>query len=99
MVLRVVPEGLAAVGAAVEAITAQLACAHAAAAPSITAVVPPAADPVSLRAAAGLSAQASEHTAVAACGVEVLHRAGIGAAEAGANYRVGDALAASTYLV
>lgn len=46
MTLRVVPEGLAAASAAVEALTARLAAAHASAAPVITAVVPPAADPV-----------------------------------------------------
>ncbi|WP_019728781.1 PE domain-containing protein, partial [Mycobacterium avium] len=37
MTLRVVPEGLAATSAAVEALTARLAAAHAAAAPAITA--------------------------------------------------------------
>lgn len=40
MVLHVVPEGLAATSAAVEAIAATLAAAHASAAPLITAVVP-----------------------------------------------------------
>ena len=54
MTLRVVPEGLAATSAAVEALTARLAAAHAAAAPAITAVVPPAVDPVSLQTALGL---------------------------------------------
>ena len=53
MTLRVVPEGLAAASAAVESITARLAAAHAGAAPAITAVVPSAADPVSLQTAAG----------------------------------------------
>ena len=61
MTLRVVPEGLAAAGAAVEALTARLAAAHAAAAPAITAVVPPAADPVSLQTAAGFSAHEGRH--------------------------------------
>jgi PE family len=45
MTLRVVPEGLAAASANIEALTARLAAAHAGAAPVITAVVPPAADP------------------------------------------------------
>ena len=40
MTLQVVPEGLASASAAVEAITARLAAAHAGAAPAITAVVP-----------------------------------------------------------
>ncbi|NOS21510.1 PE domain-containing protein, partial [Mycobacteroides abscessus] len=53
MNLNVVPEGLTATSAAVEALTARLAAAHAAAAPVIGAVVPPAADPVSLETAAG----------------------------------------------
>jgi hypothetical protein len=98
MTLRVVPEGLASASAGVEAIAARLAAAHAGAAPLITAVVPPAADPVSLQAAAGFSAQGSEHTTVAAEGVEELGRAGIGVGESGASYAAGDAAAAATYL-
>jgi hypothetical protein len=47
--LRVVPEGLAATGAAVEALTARLMAAHAGAVPLLAAVAPPAADPVSRR--------------------------------------------------
>ncbi|REY04570.1 PE family protein, partial [Mycobacterium tuberculosis] len=65
MTLRVVPEGLAAASAAVEALTARLAAAHAGAAPAITAVVAPAADPVSLQSAVGFSALGSEHAAIA----------------------------------
>lgn len=99
MVLRVVPEGLAATSAAVQAVAAQLAAAHAAAAPLISAVVPPAADPVSLQAAAELSDQGSAHAAVATQGVEVLGRAGAGVAAAGANYQAGDAAAALKYPV
>ncbi|OBJ74209.1 PE family protein [Mycobacterium sp. 1274756.6] len=97
MTLRVVPEGLEAASAAVEALTARLAAAHAAAAPAITAVIPPAADPVSLQTAAGFSAQGSEHTAIAAQGVEELGRAGIGVGESGISYATGDAAAAATY--
>ena len=99
MTLRVVPEGLAGASAAVEALTARLAAAHGAAAPLITAVVPPAADPVSLQTAAGFSAQGSEHAAMAAQGVEELGRSGVGVADSGASYATGDAMAASTYLV
>lgn len=98
MTLRVIPEGLASASAGVEAITARLAAAHAGAAPLITAVVPPAVDPVSLQTAAGFSAQGSEHATVAAEGVEELGRAGIGVGESGVNYAAGDAAAASTYL-
>lgn len=97
MVLSVMPEGLAATSAAVEAITAALAAAHAAAAPLITAVAPPAIDPVSLQAAAELSLQGSQHGAVAARGVEVLGRAGAGVAAAGAGYQVADSSAASMF--
>jgi hypothetical protein len=46
MTVRVVPEGLAAACAGVEALTARLAAAHAGAVPLIAAVAPPAADPV-----------------------------------------------------
>ena len=97
MTLRVVPEGLAATSAAVEALTARLAAAHAAAAPLITVVLPPAVDPVSLQTAAGFSAQGEEHAAMAAQGVEELGRAGVGVGEAGASYLAGDAAAAATY--
>jgi PE family len=97
MTLRVVPEGLAAASAAVEGLTAQLANAHAAAAPAITAVVPPAADPVSLLTAVGFSAQGQEHAAVAAQGVEELGRAGVGVGQAGTSYLVGDTAAAAMY--
>ncbi|HWS93115.1 MAG TPA: PE family protein [Mycobacterium sp.] len=99
MTLRVVPEGLAATSAAVEALTAQLGAAHAAAAPAITAVVPPAADPVSLQTAAGFSAQGQEHAVIAGQGVEELGRAGVGVGQSGASYLAGDAAAAATYRV
>jgi hypothetical protein len=97
MTLQVVPEGLAAASAAVEALTARLAAAQAGAAPLITAVVPPAADPVSLQTAAGFSAQGNEHATVATQGVEELGRSGVGVGESGVNYATGDAAAASTY--
>jgi PE family len=99
MTLKVVPEGLASASVAVEAITARLAAAHSGAAPLITAVVPPAADPVSWQTAVGFSAQGSEHATVAAQGVEELGRAGFGIGEAGVTYAVGDAAAASSYLI
>lgn len=99
MTLRVVPEGLTAAGAAVEALTARLAAAHAAAAPLIATVVPPAVDAVSLQTAAGLSAHGVQHNTVAAQGAEELGRAGVGVGESAASYATGDAMAASSYLV
>jgi len=99
MTLRVVPEGLAAAGTAVEALTARLAAAHAAAAPLVSAVMPPAVDAVSLQTAAGLSAYGAQHNTVAAHGVEELGRSGVGVGESGASYAAGDAMTASTYLV
>ena len=99
MTLRVVPEGLTAASAAVEALTARMSAAHAAAAPMVTAVLPPAADPVSLQTAAGFSANAAEHQAVAAQGIEELGRSGIGVGESAASYASGDALAASSYVI
>ena len=98
MTLRVVPEGLASASAAVDAITARLAAAQAGAAPAITAVVPSAADPVSLQTAAGFSAQGAEHAAVAAEGVEELGRAAVGVGESGVSYVAGDLATAATYL-
>ncbi|GBE66073.1 PE family immunomodulator PE5 [Mycobacterium sp. MFM001] len=97
MTLRVVPEGLAAASAAVDALTARLAAAHAGAAPVISAVVPPAADPVSLQSAAGLSVRGSEHATAVASGIQELGRAGVGVAESGAGYAARDAAAAATY--
>ena len=99
MTLRVVPEGLAGAGAAIEALTARLAAATAGAAPLITAVVPPAADPVSLQSAAGFSVRGGEHAAMAAQGAEELGRAGVGVDDAGASYAARDAAAASSYFM
>ena len=99
MNLNVIPEGLLATSAAVEAMTARLAAAHAAAAPVICAVVPPAADPVSLETAAGFSARGVEHTGVAALAVEELGRAGLGVSESAASYTTGDMQAAMTYMI
>lgn len=99
MTLRVIPEGLASASAAVEALTARLAAAHAAAGPLITAVVPPAADPVSLQTAAGFSAQGLEHTTMATQGVTELGRSGAAVGAAGAGYATADAAAAASYLI
>lgn len=97
MTLRVVPEGLMTASAAVEALTVRLAAAHGTAAPLITAVVPPAADPVSLQSAVAFSDRGVEHTAVAAQGVEELGRSGVGVAEGGTGYAARDAAAAASY--
>jgi PE family len=99
MTLRVVPEGLASASAAIEALTARLAAAHAGAVPLITAVVPPAADPVSLQSAAEFSFRGGAHSAVAAQGAEELGRAGVGVDESGVSYASGDAAAASSYRI
>jgi hypothetical protein len=97
MTLRVVPEGLAAASAAVEALTARLAAAHAAAAPAVTAVIPPAADAVSLQTAAGMSAHGVQHNTMAALGVEELGRSGVGVGQSGISYASGDVMAAVSY--
>jgi hypothetical protein len=97
--LRVVPEGLVAAAAHVEALTAQLAAAHGAAFPLITAVVAPAADPVSLQSAAVFSAHGSGHAAVAAEAAAVLGRSGSAVGESGTSYATVDAAAASRYLI
>ena len=97
MTLRVVPEGLAAASAGVEALTARLAAAHAGAAPLITAVAPPAVDPVSLQSAAAFSIHGGEHAAVATQGAEELGRSGVGVGESGTSYATGDAAAGASY--
>lgn len=99
MTLEVVPEGLAATAAAVEALTARLAAVHAGATPLITAVVPPAADPVSLQTVLGFSVHAAEHQAVAAQGLEELGRSGAGVGESGTSYATGDQHAAANYMI
>ena len=97
MTLQVVPEGLAAAAAQLEALTAQLAAVHGAAFPLITAVSAPAADPVSLESATAFSAHGSQHAAVATQAAEVLGRSGIGVGDAGIRYAVVDAAAAASY--
>ncbi len=62
-------------------------------APVIAAVVAPGADPVSVQSAVGFSALGSERAAIAAEGVEELGRSGVGVAESGVSYAVGDAVA------
>ncbi len=65
----------------------------------VTAVVPPAADAVSLQTATGFSAQGAEHQAVAAQGIEELGRSGMGVGDSGTSYATGDAQAASSYMI
>ncbi len=98
MMLRVVPEGLAAADATVDALTARLAAAHAGAASLITAVAPPAADPVSLQSALMFSVAGTGHEAVATHGVQELGCSGLGVGESGVGYAAADAAAASSYL-
>ncbi len=98
MTLCGVPEGLAAAGAAVETLTARQAAAHGGAAPLIMAVVPPAADPVSLESTAEFCAAGTKHMA-AAEGVEDLGRSSVGVSESGTSYATGDAAATSSYLI
>jgi hypothetical protein len=97
MTLRVVSEGLTGASAAIDALTARLAAANAGAAPLITAVAPPAADPVSLQNAAGFSVRGGEHSAAVAQGAEELGRAGVGVGDSGAGYAARDAAAAASY--
>jgi hypothetical protein len=87
----------AAAGAAVEALTARLAGAHAGAAPSITTVVPGAVDPVALHSTAEFSVRGDGHAALAARGVQELGRFGAGVGGSGASCATRDLLAASSY--
>ncbi len=84
--------------AAVEAIAARLAAAHAAAAPVISVVLPPAVDPVSVQAALNFSEEGTQHEAAVAAGLEVLGRAAAGVTAAATSYVLGDTTAAATYL-
>ncbi|ERG69180.1 PE family protein [Segniliparus rugosus] len=98
MGLRVVPEGLEAVAATIEAVTAQLLAAQAQAGSVVSAIVPPAADPVSVEAAVGLAAHGAQQRAVEADGSQELGRSGLGVEQAAASYREGDALAVARYV-
>jgi PE family protein len=64
----------------------------------ITAVMSPAADPVSLQSAFMFSAEGARHEAVAAHGVQELGRSGLEVGESGASYAIGEAAAAASYL-
>jgi hypothetical protein len=97
MTLNVVPEGLLAASAAVEELTARMAAAQACAAPVIGAVAPPAADPVSLQAAAEFSAHGLERAAIGAEAAEELGRSGLGVAESAESYTVGDVQGAAVF--
>lgn len=97
MTLRVVPEALAGASAAIDALTARLAATNAGAAPLITVVAPPAADPVSLQNAAGFSVRGAEHSAAVAHGAQELGRAGVGVGDSGVRYAACDAAAAASY--
>lgn len=96
--LGVVPEGLAAASAAIEALTARLAAAQARAVPLISVVAPAAADPVSVQSAVEVSVRGGDHAAVAAQGVDDLGQSGFGVTESATSYSTGDALAAASYL-
>ncbi|WP_078324725.1 PE family protein [Mycobacteroides salmoniphilum] len=98
MYLNVLPEGLSAAGAVVEALAARLAAAHAAASPVVSAVAPPAADAISLQSAVHLSATGIERNAAATRAVTELGRAGLGVEQVAASYVTGDITAAGTYL-
>ncbi len=78
--------------------TARRAAAHAAAVPLVTAVVPPAADPVSLQSAAGFRVRGGEHAWVGVRDVAELDRSGVGVGESSTSYLIG-AAASSSYLI
>ncbi|MGL6236515.1 MAG: PE family protein [Segniliparus sp.] len=97
MILRTLPEGMAATSTLVEAITARLAAAHVVAAPVVTAVVPPAIDSVSITAAAELSASGAGRQASGATGVAELGGSSLAVADSGLSYQEGDLAAAAAY--
>ena len=97
MGLRVVPEGLEAVAATIGAVTAQLLAAQTQAGAVVAAIVPPAADPVSVEAAVCLAAHGAQQRAVEADGSQELGRSGVGVERAATSYREGDALAIARY--
>jgi PE family len=96
MTLRKVPEGLADESAGVKALTARLVPADADAAPWVTAVATPAADPVSVQDAAVSFAAGGEHTAMAAHGGKEVGYSGLGAGASGTRYAIGGAAGASS---
>lgn len=93
--LEVVPEGLLALSARVDALAARLIAENVRHATQIAATAPPAADPVSIKTALGLQLQGAEHNTAAAMGNEELARSGLGIAEAAGSYLRGDAFGAA----
>lgn len=99
MASRVVPERVTAVSAAAVALTVRLAPVYSGAGPMITAVAPPAADPVPLHSAAGCSVHRGEHAVVARRGVHGLGRSGLGVAGSTTSTATGAGPAASSHPV
>lgn len=97
MILRTLPEGMAATSALVGEIATRLAAAHAAMAQIATAVVPPAVDPVSVATALGFSTRGVQQQVAGAAGVAALGEASIGVAGCGASYQEGDLASVATY--
>lgn len=95
MELTVTPEGLQAASAQVAALTGRLLGANVAHAVVGTAIVPPGADPVSIKTALTLVGQTTIHQAAAAVGTEEMARSSVGVAETGTSYLLGDTLGAA----
>jgi hypothetical protein len=97
MFLSADPAAIAAASAQVGALTARLGAAAAAAAPAQV-IVPPAADPISLKTAVGFTGHAVAHHVMGGHNCVEFARSAEGLAESGASYARGDALSAAALL-
>lgn len=95
MELDVIPEVLDTASARVGTLTARLAGANLAHMAVAGVVLPPAADPVSLKTGVALSAESTAHEAMAMGSTEELARSAEGIAESSASYRAGEFIAAA----
>lgn len=88
--LNVVPEGLMAASMQVEALAARLVAANVAHAAVMATVLPPGSDIPSVKLSAALIGHGVQHETSAMLGNEELVRGGVGVAESGTSYLMGD---------
>ncbi|HLR99573.1 PE family protein [Mycolicibacillus parakoreensis] len=95
--LDVTPEVLLAASAQVEALMARMTAANAVQAAASAAILPPGSDAPSIKVAAALIGHGAAHELSATMGNEELFRSGIGVAESGVSYLLGETQGVTAY--
>ncbi len=98
MILDVTPEALVGAAGQINALTARLVAANAMHAGVTAGILPPGSDAPSVKVAAMLIGHGVAHQAAAAMGNEELLRSGLGVAESGASYLIGDSAGATAFV-